>query len=132
MHELPGEEPPDDPELDVRVEVNITSGKNRLDYYISEAHGYYIQYFNIEFWWKDHPDMRPEESPLRVTHVANVYLQADKTLKRCLEIVPAELSSVGGDIGITENWGARILSCGACREVDPDPLPLVVDVARCD
>ena len=30
---LPGESPPKEPELDIQVEVNTSSGKNRLDYY---------------------------------------------------------------------------------------------------
>ena len=129
---LPGEEPPEEPELDVQVEVNTAIGKNRLDYYISEAHGYYVETFRIDFWYKEHPDMGPEESPLRFEHYLDDYVEANKTKKDCIEVVPAELSRVGGEIGTTENWGARVVWHGRARMKNPDPLPPVARVRRCD
>jgi hypothetical protein len=129
--DLPGEEPPVEPELSIRVEVNTSSGKNQLDFYISEAHGYYVETFQIDFFWKEQPDMEVDESPLIVPHYLDDYVKANETLKDCIQVVPAELRHVGGDIGTTENWGARIRSHGRARVQNPDPLPAVA-VRRCD
>jgi hypothetical protein len=128
---LAGEEPPEEPELSIRVEVNTSSGKNQLDFYISEAHGYYVETFQIDFYWKEHPDMEADESPLTVPHYLDDYVKANETVKDCIQVVPAELSRVGGDIGTTENWGVRIASHGRARAQNPDPLPAVA-VRRCD
>ncbi len=132
QRDLPGIEPPEEPEVDIQVEVNTSSGKNRLDYYISESHGYYVEVFKIDFFWKETPEMEYDESPLVVSHYDDVYVRANETLKHCLEIVPAELTRVGGDIGTTENWGAIITWHGRAREQDPDPLPKLANIVRCD
>ena len=121
---LPGEAPEEEPELDIRVEVNTSGGKNRLDYYISEAHGFYVETFRIEFRYKG--------SPLRFAHYLESYVKANETLKDCIEVVPAELSKVGGDIGTSENWEAEIISYGRARAENPDPLPPVANIRRCD
>ena len=129
---LPGEEPPVPPELDIQVAVNQTSGKNRLDFWISEAHGYYVETFKIEFWYKENPDMDSERSPLRFEDFRDKYVPAKGTLKDCMEVVPAELRHVGGAMGTDENWGARILWHGRARVKNPDPLPALANVSRCD
>ncbi len=129
---LAGEEPPEKPELQIQVEVNTTSGKNRLDFWISEAHGYYVEEFTIEFWYKTEPDMEPSESALTMQHNLQGYVLANETLRDCTEIVPAELALVGDDIGATENWGARILSHGRARAESPSPVPPLADRLPCD
>lgn len=129
---LAGEEPPEEPDLQIQVAVNTTSGKNRLDFWITEAHGYYVEEFVLEFWYKTEPDMQPEDSPLTVPHNLQAYVQANQTLRDCVEVVPAELDRVGGDIGTTENWGARILRHGRARVKNPDPLPPLADRLPCD
>jgi hypothetical protein len=129
---LPGREPPEEPELSVQVDVNTSSNKHRLDYYISEAHGYYVEAFQIEFWYKIRPDMQPADSPLRFVHHLEDYVQANQTLKDCLEVVPAELSQVGDEIGTSENWDARVIWHGRARVENPDPLPRVARIRTCD
>lgn len=130
---LPGEEPAIPPELEIRVEANPESGKNRLIFYINEAHGYYVEEFDIRFWWKpDGQDIAMEDSPLVVVHrIINKYLKANETFQDCLEVVDAELIRVGGSIGKTENWAAAILRHGRAREKNPDPLPLLPNVPPC-
>ncbi len=122
--DLAGEEPADPPELSIRVEVDRSSGKNTLCAYITEAHGYYVESFRIRFWYKggdEYPD--PESSPLKVTHYANAYVKANDTLKECIQVVPAELNQIGGDIGTSEDWDAEITMHGRARLENPDPLP---------
>ena len=129
---LAGKEPDVPPELAIRVEVDPTGKKNRLDYYITEKHGYYVESFEIEFYYKPKPDTTPDDSPLAMIHrVENEYLKANDTLASCFFVVPAELEDVGGEIGASKNWGARILSHGRARMQNPDPLPLV-DKVKCD
>ncbi|MCH7808054.1 MAG: hypothetical protein IIB60_02410 [Planctomycetes bacterium] len=132
VRDLPGEEPPEPSDLSIQVEVNQTSGKNRLDFWISEAHGFYVESFNIEFWYKEEPDVEPEDASLRFVHIFDRYVPANETVKGCIEVVWAELSHVGGDIGATENWGAQIISHGRSRMKNPDPLPLLSDAGGCD
>lgn len=130
---LPGEEPAIPPQLEIRVEANPESGKNRLIFYISEAHGYYVEEFDIRFWWKpDGQDIAMEDSPLIVVHrIINKYLKANETFQDCVEVVDAELKRVGGSIGKTENWAAAIVQHGRARAKNPDPLPLLPNVPPC-
>lgn len=130
--DLPGEEPVEPADLSVRVEVETASGKNRLYYYITEAHGYYVETFDIEFHYKPTPDATAFDSPLVWNQFVNDYVKANETLVGCLEVVPAELDKVGGDIGTSENWGASIPSYGRARLQNPDPIPPLSRVAECD
>jgi len=130
---LPGREPAADPELDIQVEVDRSRGKNRLYFTISEKHGYYVETFDISVWFKKPGEKIDEDSrPTATMHVEN-FLKANDTLRVCMEVVPAELDKVGGDIGATQNWEARITNYGRVREKNPDPLPLLPDeVDRCN
>jgi hypothetical protein len=130
--DLLGDEPAEPADLSIRVEVDPGSEKNRLYYHITEAHGYYVETFYIEFWYKPTPDTSADASPLFLTHHANEYLKANETLSSCIEIVPAELSRVGGDMGTTENWEAWVADYGRARTENPDPLPEIAKVAKCD
>ena len=131
--DLAGEEPPEEVQLAVHVEVDTTGGKNRLYLYITEAHGYYVETFTAQLWYHNDDEVTgPENSPLIVTHFINKYLKANDTLTDCLEIVPAELSRIGGDIGISDQWEARLLSFGRARLKNPDPLPRTSEMHRCD
>lgn len=133
---LPGREPEDPPEapedFSVVVEVDHSSGKNRLYFNISEKHGYYVETFRLLAWYKKPGVTGPENSPLTVPDYVNDYLKANDTLRRCIEIVPAELSRVGGDMGTSENWEARIDEYNRARVKDPDPLPRVTRMHSCD
>ena len=64
----------------------------------------------------------------------NKYLKSNDTLVDCMEVVPAELGDIGGDIGETSNWDAEIVTWMAerVRESDPDPFPLIYESDRCD
>ena len=130
--DLPGSEPPEEPDLSIQVEVNTQSGKNRLVFYITEAHGYYVEEFDIAFWYKEKPDTDFEESPVSFVHHLENYVRAGETLRDCIEVVPAELRHVGGDIGTSENWGARILRHGRSRAENPARLPPLADRLPCD
>ena len=133
QRKLAGKEPDVPPDLAIRVEVDPTGKKNRLHYYITEAHGYYVETFEIEFYYKPTPDTTSENSPLTITHRAeNEYLKAKDTLASCFDVVPAELADVGGSIGTSKNWGAEIVSHGRARMQNPDPLPVLEKVAKCD
>lgn len=128
---LPGKEPAEPPNLAVTVEVDQTSGKNRLFFNVSESHGYYVETFRIQVWYKREGVTGPENSPLRWTLYVDNYLKANETFRTCAEVVPAELSLVGGDIGSTRNWDAKIVWHCRAREKNPDPLPIVTDMDRC-
>lgn len=116
---LEGEEPAEAPELSVRIEVDTGGGKNRLCAYITEAHGYYVESFHILFWWIGEDGTPGKSFP----EYFNVYLKANDTLKQCFEVVPAELAKVGGHIGESKNWAARVTQHGRARLKNPNPLP---------
>ena len=121
---LPGEEPPEQPDLSVRVEVAPTDLKNRLYLYITEAHGYYVEEFTVVIWHKGDGDVTgPENSPLQVTHTVTKFLKANETLVDCLELVKPELRHLGGDIGQSQDWEARVERHGRAREKNPALLP---------
>jgi len=128
---LPGVEPPDPPNLAVTVEVDPTGKKNRLYFNVSESHGYYVETFRIQAWYKREGVTGPEDSPLTVDHYVDNYLKANETFRTCAEVVPAELSRVGGDMGTTQNWDAKIIWHCRARAKNPDPLPFVTDMDRC-
>ena len=128
---LPGKEPMEPPDLAVTVEVDRTSGKNRLYFNITESHGYYVETFRINVWYKREGVTGPENSPLHFTVYKDEYLKANETFRTCAEVVPAELVLVGGDIGTTENWDADIIYHGRSREKNPDSLPIITDMGRC-
>ena len=129
--ELPGEEPAELPELAINVEVDTSGGKNRLYYYITEAHGYYVESFEVDFYYKPAEATTKDESPYVRTEYINDYVKANETLVGCFEIVPGELRRVGGDIGTSDNWDAEITNHGRAREQNPDPLPLLSEVGKC-
>ena len=133
LWELPlaGEEPPEPPELSIRMEVDPTEEKNRLFYHISEANGYYVEYFQIEFYYKPDENTTADDSPYARTEYINDYVKANETLVGCFEVVPAELGAVGGDIGTSDNWDAEIIYHGRARAENPDPLPLLSEVGKC-
>ncbi len=128
---LSGKEPAESPNLAVTVEVDRSSGKNRLFFNITESHGYYVETFRIQVWYVRPGVTGPENSPLRFTIYKDDFLKANETYRTCAEVVPAELSLVGGDIGSTENWDARIVWHCRAREKNPDPLPIVTNMDRC-
>lgn len=128
---LPGDEPPDPPDISVQVEVDTSAGKNRLYFTLSEAHGYYVETFRLQVWYKVTPDMEPEDSPLVLGHYLDRFVKANETLRDCMEVVPAELADIDGDIGTTADWGVRLVSHGRARDNNPDPLPYRAVNNRC-
>ena len=128
---LPGKEPAEPPDLAVTVELDRSSGKNRLYFNITESHGYYVEAFRIQVWYKREGVTGPENSPLSFSVYKNEFLKANETYRTCAEVVPAELSRVGGDMGTTQNWDASIIYHGRAREKNPDPLPAVTNKDRC-
>lgn len=131
--DIPGETPDEQPELDIRVEVDTSRGKNRMYLYITEAHGYYMDTFNIDIWYVGNQEYDHENSPLMISHrIMNKYLKVNDTLVDCLEVVPAELSNVGDDIGETGYWEAEIVEWGRVREQNPEPLPVMTQYDSCE
>ena len=121
---LPGEEPPEPADLSVLVEVDPTGRKNRLYLYITEAHGYYVEDFTVMIWHKGDGDLtEPQDSALQVIHTINKFLKANETLMDCLELVKPELANVGGDIGQTGDWEARVRRYGRARAENPVEFP---------
>ncbi len=121
---LPGRAPAEPADIAVRVEVDRSRGKNRLYFTLSERHGYYVEQFRIAFWWK--------KGGLDKEQFFDRYLLANETLRLCLEVVPAELDMIGGDIGSTSDWDTEISWHGRVRDRNPDPLPPDKDLGRCD
>jgi len=131
--DIPGETPDEEPELDIRVEVDTSRGKNRIYLYISEAHGYYVDTFNIDLWYVGEKKYDADDSPLMIHHIImKKFLKANDTLVDCLEVVPAELKNIGNDIGETGYWEAEIVEWGRVREQNPEPLPVVTQYDSCE
>lgn len=128
--DLPGEDVPAD--LAIQVEVDTSGKKNRLFYYISEAHGYYVETFEALFYYKPTPETTPDDSPLTSNQYINDYVKANETLTGCLEIVPAEIQYIGDTMGTSENWAAEIMRYGRARVENPDPLHPVTKITKCD
>lgn len=122
---LEGDDPSVKPEFDVKVEVDTASGKNRLVFYVTEKHGFFVESFRIEFWYHEAgKKIEPNASKLKLTHHENDYIKAKETWRKHIEIVPAELARVGGSIGSSENWSARMAWYNRAREKNPDKFPL--------
>lgn len=122
---LPGEAPAVPPEFSVKVEVDRAggkSGKNRLRFYVTEKHGYFVETLRILFWYqKAGTEIQPEASPLQFTHHVNDFIAAKETFASFIEVVPAELARVGGDIGVSDNWRAKVVHYHRARTANPVP-----------
>ena len=130
---LPGEEPSEEPDFSITVEVDPTQAKNRLYYYISEAHGYYVETFDIDFYYNATPKQPLGENAVPIfQQYINDYVEAGETKKGCLEVANAELARIGGRMGRSENWKAEIVDHGRARAKNPDPLPSVDRLVKCD
>ncbi len=128
---LPGKEPSIPPELAVTVEVDRSSGKNRLVFHVTEKHGYYVETFRIQAWYKRPGVTAPEDSPFPWSLYVDNYLKANETFRICGDITQVELSRIGGDMGTSENWDARITWHCRAREKNPDQFPVVTQMDRC-
>ncbi len=131
LRPLEGSEPPVEADLSIQVDVVPTDEKHRLYFYITEAHGYYVETFEIAFYHKRDADTPIEEGEPDVTTYVNNYLKANDTFKSCIEIVPAEFALIGRDMGTSQQWEARIESYGRARMQNPDPLPPLDQADRC-
>ena len=132
---LPGEDPEIPPEFSINVEVDQSKGKNRLVLYVTEANGYYAEYFNYHIWWHEPGvvlDNPRTQSPIFIDHWANRFMKAGEVFRECIEVVPAELYNVDNDIGTSDNWSARVESCNRARVKNPDPLPTVTEIGHCN
>ena len=124
---LAGDEPNPRPELtdfSVRTEVNTTTGKNELCFYVTEKHGYYVETLRVQFWYtgKD-GKLTAENSPLVRYDYINKYIKTNETLKHCIQLVLPEINQAGGAIGTSPNWAARVTFFNRSRTKNPDPLP---------
>lgn len=131
LRPLGGSEPAEEPDLSIQVEVDPTDEKHRLYYYITEAHGYYVETFDISFYYKPDADTPIEDSRPIVTTYVNGFLKANDTLKGCIDIVPGEFALIGRDMGTSQQWEAEIDSYGRARMQNPDPLPPLTEMNSC-
>jgi hypothetical protein len=130
---LAGEEPAETPDLDVQVTVDTSTGKNRLRLYVTEAHGYYVETFDLRIWYQETDAAPgPDDSPLVLSHRINNYLRTNETLSDCLEVVPAELRRIHNQIGTDANWAGEVASYGRARTENPATFPQVSAMPRCD
>ena len=129
---LPGEEPAEEPDLAIEVDVDATGRKNRLYYTISESHDYYVETFYVDFYYKPTPDTDQFDSPFVMSEFINNYVKSGETLRGCLEVVPAEMQKFGGEMGTAENWGAEITHYGRARLKNPETFNPVIIVSSCD
>ena len=130
--ELAGEEPAEEAEFSIRLEVDPSGEQNRIFYYLTESHGFYVETFNIDVYHVAEPGGEPDEDPL-VSLYVNDYVKANETFRGCFHLVPAELKKekVGGEIGTTENWYAEVVKYGRARAQNPDPLPPLANDFQC-
>ena len=129
----PGEDPPEEAEFEINVWVDPADGKFRLYYELTEIHGYYADTFDVEFWYKDSPEVDdPEDSPLVLPVHINDFVKANDSLRGCIEIAWAELENIGGDMGTTENWDGRVVHYHRARLQDPEGLIPMYKAAKCD
>ena len=61
----------------------------------------------------------------------NRYLEANDTMVECLELVPRELSFVGGTIGSSEDWAAEITGYNRARIANPKRFHVIGGDDRC-
>lgn len=131
--DLPGEEPETVSELSISYYIDSTGKKNRIYFSLDEANGFYVEWFELQFWYKQEPDTEYEDSVLAITHFVNNFIPAGGTLATCIEIAPGELDNTpDNSMGDTENWGADIVDWGRARAQNPDPLPPLKKVHSCD
>jgi len=129
---LPGKEPDEPCEFNVNVRVDTSTGKNRLVLEISEIHGDYVELPEAEIWYAGPDGLDLAQSPLSFTHLMNRYIPANETMVECLEVVPAELSHIGGSIGTDSDWRAEIIEYRRARTKNPEKFPPVGGKSRCD
>ncbi|MCO6436492.1 MAG: hypothetical protein J5J06_05340 [Phycisphaerae bacterium] len=123
------ERAPGEPDVSVRVEVDTSTGKNRMWLYFTEAHGWYAQYFAVDIWYTGGDESVDKfDSQYSFEVRKNEFIRAKDTLRTCIELNPGELARVGGSIGKTGDWKAEVTYTDprACV-TDPDPLPALPD-----
>ena len=123
-YDLPGEQPAEPPDLELTLSVDPADGKHRIYYTLSEANDYYVETFVLEFWYLTDPDTEFEESPIQVSHYVDKYIKAGDVLEDCLDVVGAELSKVGGEMGTIDNWAGRLTGRGNVRYRAANPPEL--------
>jgi hypothetical protein len=77
----------------------------------------------VAFYYKPTPDTTPEQSPFALQQSLDQYIPANETLRGCIELDPALLRQVGGQIGTSENWGQRSSATTGPARATPTPCP---------
>ena len=121
---------PADMSIEIRLDAN--DGKNRIYFELAGAHGFYVDTGNPVFWYTESENATGSEgSPVVVRHVLNDYVGAGCRLRSCIDLSGAKLESVGGDMGRTDNWQARVDACHRACEGNPTYFPVVTTVVSC-
>jgi hypothetical protein len=124
LYDLPGEDPAEPAEFDIRLEVDTSTIKSRLVIYIDETHGFYVETLDVRFWWKgDDPDLPRDDSVISFVYHINNYIKANETFKDCIEVSAPEIETLGGDIGGPENWGVTLEKYYRARAENPAKFP---------
>lgn len=126
------QEAPTPAEISVQVWLDPADGKNRLYYALTEANGYYVDTITLTFWYKENENVQPEDSPLVIDLPLNNYIPPNEPLNECLDVVWAELQSIGGDMGASENWAGRVEKYYLACLGNPKFLPIVTKATSCD
>jgi len=113
--------PSEPPQLSIRCEVP-PGDKQVIHYFIDEAHGYYVESFDLEFYYKPAPNTTIENSPLTATQYVDNYLIANDTYRGCIYVTAIEMKDKIEHMGTTENWGARIANHGRYCAQNPQKL----------
>lgn len=125
------EEPAEPPVIAIRHEVRPGEGKNRLHYWLDEAHGYYVEAPVIEFFYVRSPGAGRPADDLVWQLPLNNYITANETFAGCMDLTDNELAPLGGGMGTTENWGARIVRYGRFCAGNPSRLVARDETGRC-
>ena len=115
---LPGEDPGIEPVFHVDVEVDTSTGQNRLAIKVTEEHGFFVETLRLAIWRRSRPDERYD-------HFVNDVLEARGTLVVESYLNPPEADAFGKeqDIGATGEWEAEVVHHGRVRLETPENWP---------
>jgi len=99
------------PEFQVQVTPKKVGGQNKLEFAMTEAHGWWVNHIYVEAWYRELNEETGEwerkmERP--VQYLCKDVLRFNETLVEETTLTDPELDDIGGDPGTTENWEGRI------------------------
>ncbi len=126
-------EPDEDADLRLVHDVDSTGRKNRIFFTIAESNDLFVAGFELELWYKEHPDQDYDDSPFKLTEYVEDFVRSGETLEGCLELNAGEMTSLPGQVmGTIDNWEVEVIDWHRVCETDPVPLPPRKRVHTCD